>query len=956
MLFLHAILQSKIHLEQILIMRKLLLAALSLLILCGTITAQNLTDTIPFTSKVIHGVLPNGLTYYIQKNQEPKERADFYIIRDVGATLETDEEDGLAHFLEHMAFNGTKNFPGKGIIQMLERHGVDFGRSINAYTSLNETVYTLFNIPTNNANLIDSCLLVLHDWSRYLLLTEEELDAERGVITEEWRGRQNSSMRIRKQMAPVVFAGSPYATRTVIGDLNVIQNFKPETIRNFYQRWYRPNLEAIAIVGDIDPKAIEAKIIEMFSGIENPENEVPRPFIEIPAYSEPRFVCATDKEAGQTNISMQIVVPAPSNEYKNTYAYLYDDIAISLYSSMMNRRFSREEQKADAPFLSASAGIGTMARGYDYLGIGVLPRNGAENEVIALQEAWKMILQSFMYGFSEDEMNTIKASIKANLESEYKDQDKTTNNSYIEDILVHFLEGEPNMDFEVYYNYANKVLDQITIGDIMRVVTRIPNGGSTAIIITGPDAPHMTKEQAFGAISSIDAASIAPYADNTVKGELIDGELKGSPVVKEKRDKEVGAVKWKLANGATVIYKHADYEKESVDMRGISRGGHNRYADQDMPSISMLNGLIGSYGLGKFSQIDLTQKLAGIKARTNVSVSGDTESVTGSSTPKDLETLFKLIYLRFEEPRFDQDIHNVTMQKYLELIPTLKKDPSRMINDSLTMIMSSYSPRTTLLSEETINSVDINKIEEIYRDRFNGAKDFTFFFVGNAPEDSVRIFAEKYIGSIKAGKKDKKVEGNVHSPFGVTKRVIDIPMTNNKTSVFVNIAKRMKTSNRKVGYTHLILARLMNLRYTEDIREKEGGTYGVSVSQGSSASPVSKYTLSMSFDTDPEKAEHLKSLIYKGLDSVAMYGPSVEELDKIKKSMLNSYEQSKPHNSYVMNTVYNYYMNGYNPADPKNYEDIINSITVKDVQKHASKFMTKSDIIDILFNPVAPQE
>lgn len=931
-------------------MKKLLLTAFTL-IFCGALMAQNLTDTIPFTSKVVKGVLPNGLTYYIQKNQEPKDRADFYIIRNVGATLETDEEDGLAHFLEHMAFNGTKNFPGKGIINMLERHGVDFGRSINAYTSLNETVYTLFNIPTTDQTLIDSCLLVLHDWSRYLLLTEEELDAERGVITEEWRGRQNSSMRIRKQMMPVVFAGSPYANRTVIGDINVIQNFKPETIRNFYHRWYRPNLEAIAIVGDIDPKSIEEKIIAMFSSIENPENEVPRPFIAVPPYTEPRFVVATDKEATQTNINIQMIMPAPSAEYKNTYAYLYDNIVQSMFTSMMNRRFTREGQKPNAPFMSSSVGIGAVARGYDYFGLGILPRNGVDEEIKALEASWKMILQAFMYGFSEDELNNVKANIKSNLESAYKEQDKTSNNSYMEDILVNFLEDEPNMDFDVYYNFANKVLNEITVGDIMKRIPQMIQGSNTAIIVTGLDVPHMTKEQAFAVMNNIDASSITPYANNAVKGELIDGELKGSPVIKEKRDKEVGAVKWTLANGATVIYKHADYEKESVDLRGVSRGGHNRYADQDMPSITMMNGLISSYGLGKFNQMDLAQKLAGIQARCGVSVSGGTENVNGSTTPKDLETMFKLLYLRFEEPRFDKEIHDVTMQKYLELIPTMKKDPSSIMQDSLSLIMSNYSPRTVLLSEETINKVDINKIEEIYRDRFNGVKDFTFFIVGNAPEDSVKAYAEKYIGSIREGKKDKKVEGTVHSPFGITKKVIEVPMTDEKCSVIVNISKRMSTKNRKVSYTNLILARLLSLRYTEDIREKEGGTYGVQVQQGSSASPVSKYSLTMQFDCNPDRAEHLKNLIYKGIDSVAQSGPSAEELDKIKKSMLNSYEQSKNHNSYVLNTVYNYYMNGYNQADPKNYEDILESITVEDVMKHAARYTDKRDVIDIMFVP-----
>ncbi len=935
-------------------MKKLLSTAFMLLF-CGTLMAQNLTDTIPFTSKVLKGVLPNGLTYYIQKNQEPKERADFYIIRNVGATVETDEEDGLAHFLEHMAFNGTKNFPGKGIINMLERHGIEFGSGINAYTSMNETVYTLFDIPTTDQKLVDSCLLVLHDWSRYLLLTEEELDAERGVITEEWRGRQNSRMRIMNQTAPVIYAGSPYANRTVIGNIDVIQNFKPETIRNFYYKWYRPNLEAIAIVGDIDPKAIEAQIIEIFSSIENPENEIPRSFVEIPAYKEPRFVVATDKEATQTNINIQSILLECSPEYKNTYGYIYDNIVKSMFNSMMAQRFVREAQKPEAPFMSASAGFGDMARGYDYFALGVTPRAGVENEMKALQGAWTLVLQALRHGFSENELQIVKASMNSNLERAAKEQEKTSNASYMADILDNYLENEPNMDFEVYYNFCKKVLNEITPADVHRRVNELAQGGSTTVVITGPDAPHMTQEQAFGVINGINPATIAPYADNTVKGELIDGELQGSPVVKEKRDKVVGAVKWTLANGATVIYKHADYEKESVSLRGVSMGGHNRYGIEDIPSISYMNSLIGSYGLGKFSQMDLSQKLSGIHASCGVSVGGTSENVNGGSTPKDIETMFKLLYLRFEEPRFDKNIHDIVIKRNLELLPTQKNNPSKIISDTLSMIMSDYNPRNIIMGEEEIKSVDINRIEEIYRDRFDGVKDFTFFIVGNAPEEQVKEYAEKYIGSIKAGrKKEKVVKSDVHSPFGHTEKIIDIPMADPKTTVLVNISKRMKT-NRKSNYINFVLARVMDMRYLTDIREKEGGTYGVAVQQSSAKTPVSKYALTMNFDTDPDKAQHLKSLIYKGLDSVAQYGPTQEELDKIVKSILKSYEQTKPHNSYVMNNVYNYYMNGFDNSNPKYYEDIFNAITVKDVQKHAAKLVKNPDIVDLIFNPVAPK-
>ncbi len=920
---------------------------------CNVAFCQEDSDTIPFSSRVVMGTLPNGLTYFIQANSEPKNRADFYIIRKVGALVENDDQNGLAHFLEHMAFNGTDHFPDKGIINMLERHGVDFGRSINAYTTQTETVYTLFNIPTEDAPLIDSCLLVLHDWSHYLTLSAEEIDAERGVICEEWRTRNSASRRMSRQITPVMLKGSKYAERDVIGDTNIIKNFEPEVLRAFYYKWYRPDLEAIAIVGDIDPEMLEEKIRELFVTVPMPEDAEPLPRFDIPEHDEIYYVVATDKEATQVGINVITLLPPVDSDYQKSYGYLRENLLTSLIQYMINARMAEERQKPDAPFIVASIRKSPYIGDYDAYALNASARPGVEEQRRALEGVLRLSEQIQRFGFNEGELEAARAASLAGLESANKEKNKISNGNYMRDILAYFTDGDPIMEFDDYYNYAKRLYEEVTLEDIDALVQTWKTNRNMTVAFMGPeDEEYLTEEEVLDIIESVESdEEIEPYEDKEIEGELIEGELDGSYVVKEKRDKKIGAVEWRLSNGARVIYKHADYEKDQVALNAWSVGGYARYDIELLPAAHALSSFVEEYGLGNFSRSELRRKLAGINAGTSLRLGNEYERVSGNSTPKDVETMFQLLYLRFENPRFDSIVFKTQIDNMETMLASKSKNPNNIMSDSINRIFTDYNPRYIINDEETIKQITLERIDSIYHDRFRNASDFTFFIVGNVEEDTVRHLAERYIGSIGGLEKgDKLVYDDIKSPTGETKRVIELPFENNKASVFVNITKKMKES-RKNSYTDLFLSTILMYRYLDDIREKEGGTYGVQVSPEADSRP-SKYGLDIEFECDPDRAEYLKSLIYKGIDSIAEYGPTDEEVDKIRKNMLYSNEQSKAHNSHVMSVVYTYYTYGYDPDKPKYYEDVINAMTPKTIQKFTKKLLKKPDIIDLIFKPL----
>lgn len=934
-------------------MKKLfILLSLSCLLSIQGIFAQvNLQDPLPQDPTIVVGKLPNGITYYIRHNEEPKNRASFYIIRNAGALLENDDQDGLAHFLEHMAFQGTKNFPGKGIITTMERYGVAFGENVNAYTAHNETVYNLSSVPTENEALLDTCLMILHDWSYYLTLDDKEIDDERGVISEEWRTRRNAGFRMQKQLFPVMFKDSKYAIRDVIGSLDVIKNFDYQTIKDFYHKWYRTDLEAIAIVGDFDVKRMEQRIKDIFSSIPAIENPEPRPFFEIPAHDETYFVVATDKEAQSSNIQVMTILPETPAAQKNTHAYLKDNIIISFYNSMVRTRIGEIMQQANPPFLGGSIGFGGLVRGYNVYSVSTTAKPNQEE--LALETILTENERIKRYGFTNSELERMKTNMLVGLESAYKEKDKTDNESFIGDMQNHFLEQEPMVDFEYYYQFAKQIIPTITVEEVNAKAKEWNTGKNQVITITGPseDTKHLTREEAFAIMDKVAQAPVDPYHDAVNDTDLITEELAGSKIVKTKKLPQFDAVEWTLENGAKVVFRKADYEKDNVSLTSYSKGGTSLYDVDMLASADNAAGFTAAFGLGDFDAISLQKALTGKMASCSVNIGGMSEAVGGGSTPQDFETMLQLLYLRFEKPRFDKEVFASIMNRQEAMLPNIIKNPKKIMQDSLKMIMSNYSPRSLIFNEDYLKQIDLEKIEQVYRDRIKDASDFTFFIVGNIDEETVKPLVEKYIGSLKSEyRKENWRDNKVRGPKGKTVKEIELELETPKATVITNFSKDMKYSVYN-NICNNILSGILDLRYTENIREKEGGTYGVSVQPGVTREPYSSYSMTMSFDCDPDKAAHLKSLIYAETEKMMQQAPTQEEVSKVVSNMLKNREQSKNHNGYWMNALYSFYVSGINPADPKNFEDIVNKITPKDIQKFAQSLFKGADVVDMTFKP-----
>ncbi len=931
----------------------LLITAILFLLSLQNLNGQPVQGTYaPMDPEIRTGRLDNGLTYFIRHNSEPEKRASFYIIQNVGAILEEDNQNGLAHFLEHMAFNGTRNFPGKAVISSLEKHGVAFGRNINAYTGFDETVYNLSDVPVDKPGLIDTCLLILHDWSDFITLDEKEIDLERGVIAEEWRTSKNASRRMIFGVIPVVLKGSKYAERDIIGDLDIIRNFSYETLRSFYHDWYRTDLQAVAIVGDINVDEVEAKVKTLFSKIPAVQDPLPRVQQVVPGHNEPYYVLVTDREAPRTTVSLVMLREGVPPEKKDL-DYIRGNHIVSLMNSMMDARISELVQKAEPPFVSGYVSYGEYyARGYDAMSVSATARKN--EEASAFKAIYTEAERAVRYGFTNGELKRAKASMLSAYENLYKQKDKIDNDTYISGIQAYYLTGEPLTSIDFDYENLRQVLDGITAGEVTEKMRACMTEGNQTIIIQGlegDDVVHMSEKEALGIISDIKGAEISPYEDEEVAESLVGSELKGSPVVKSTSLPGLEAEEWILANNTRVIYRKADFEKDNVLLSAFSYGGISLLEDDQVLAANLLPTLSEMYGAGEFDNITLQKMMAGKQASVSVSLGETTESVAGTSTPRDLETMMQLLWLRFANPRFDSVAHNAIIGRYASLLANLEKDPQKIMSDSLNLITTGHHPRTPVLTSESVSSITLDEVRDIYTGRFSNASDFTFVIVGNIDREILQPLVEKYIGSLPAGSAGEKwIDRKIRQPRGKLSREISIPLTVPKASVYLVFSEEMKY--KPANYLGVdIIGAILDIVLTEKVREEQGGTYGVSVSLSSTKRPLASAGGIISFDCDPERATELKNIIHSEINNILKNGPSEENLSKAVKNMIKTREENRLHNSYWLNTISRYYSYGINSNDPRNFDDILLSFTVGDIKKIASKVFKKADVADIVFVP-----
>ena len=855
-----------------------------------------------------------------------------------------------------MAFNGTEHFEGKGIINTLEKHGVAFGADINAGTGQDQTVYMLMDVPASEPGLLDTCLLILNDWSNYLLLTEEEIDAERGVIKEEWRTRRTAQWRLQQGSMPYIFPNSKYAERDVIGSLDVIENFEYDALRDFYHKWYRTDLQAIAMAGDFDADEMETKVKAPFSKIPAVENPAERPLFEIPEQEGLLFGLVTDKEASQTLIQYLIrhkkTSMAPESIMDHREGYIQD-----LFGDMMGQRVSELLQKGEPPFVFGAVEYGDFVRGYEVFSMYLAPK--PNEEALGLTGLLTELERAKRYGFTQSELERAKSEILTRWEKKYNERDKISNDEYIQDYIGNYLFKDAYLSADQGYMLAQALLPTITVEDFnLRMKTWL-EGPNQSLVITGPKGEghiHLTEAEAMAVFQGVAEAEIEPYEEEELAESLVTEELPLAAITATKNLETFDAVEWTLENGARVIFRHADYEKDEIQIRGYSVGGESLYADAYVPSADMMTSLTGFYGVGDFDATSLQKMLTGKNVELNMQLGSLNEGLSGKTTPKDLETLMQLLYLSFNHPRFDEAAHKAIMARYNALVENLGNNPQKIMGDSLNLILTNYHPRTRVLDMEFLGDIDLKMIEEIYRDRYTDASDFFFVIVGNVDEETLKPLVQKYIGAIPdLDRTETWVDRKVREPQGVVEKDIAMALETPKSNVNIVINQPMDYSPYNMQVMNVIEG-ILDLRFTESIREEEGGTYGVRIGNTLERLPIGKARMQISFDCDPERADDLQAKVFVELEKLAKEGPSAEDLSKTVGNMLKNREQSKEHNSYYLNSIYGYYVHGINYDDPANYEDILNGLTTKDVKKVMKAFYKKPNLVDVVFKPLPVEE
>ena len=910
-------------------------------------SAQQQMPPIPTDPNVRIGKLENGLTYYIRHNELPKDRADFYIAQKVGSILEEENQRGLAHFLEHMCFNGTTNFPGKGIINWLESIGVKFGENLNAYTSVEETVYNIDNVPVIRDGIVDSCLLILHDWANDLTLAEAEIDNERGVIHEEWRTGQGAMMRMYEQTLPKVFEGSKYGHRLPIGTIEVIDNFPYQALRDYYEKWYRPDQQGIIVVGDIDVDKVEAKIKELFSPIEMPANAAERKYEPVPDNKEPIITIAKDKEQPSTMIYIWHKHPATPNEAKGNLGYLVQNYLFSMIESMLNARLEELRQSANPPFIAAAAQEGDFLLAKTtqaFAGLAISKEDGIPTAISALV---REIERARKFGFTASEYARAKADYLRLLESAYNERENKENEEYVQEYVDNFLDNEPIPGIEAEYAIMNQLVPNIPVEAINSILPQLIKNENIVINVFGPDKEGMvypTEAEILDILNKTKAEEITAYVDKVSDEPLMKEAPKAGKIVKTEAG-PFGSTALTLSNGVRVVVKNTDFKADEIRMRAFSPGGTSVFGTKEVLQLKMLNSVAGLGGLGNFSNVDLEKVLAGKKVSISATISGLSESLGGSCSPKDFETLMQLVYLSFTAPRMDDAAFESFKQRTKASLANQEANPMTALTDTLQKELYGNHPMAGRIKAEMVDQINYNRIMEMYKDRFQEAGDFTFLFVGNINLEEAKPLIETYLGglpTINRKENFKDIEMDIQK--GAHKNVFEKQMETPKATV-ISIITGNCEYNLKNILMMSILSQTMDMVYTETIREKEGASYGVRAIGELSKYPKDEALLQIIFDTDPAKREKMEQIVMTELQKVTQEGPRPEHLAKVKEFMLNKHLENEKENSYWVSQLTQYYW--YNIDMDSNYEKLVNEITVEDVKKFAKALLNQGNIIEV---------
>ena len=905
---------------------------------------------LPLDSAVRMGKLSNGLTYYIRHNEWPEQRANFYIAQKVGSVQEDDDQRGLAHFLEHMCFNGTTHFPGNSLKTYLESIGVKFGENLNAYTSFDETVYNIDNVPViTNPQSIDSCLLILHDWSHDLLLEDKEIDKERGVINEEWRMRSSAGQRMYEKALPILFEGSKYAHRMPIGTMDIVMNFPYEAIRSYYKKWYRPDLQAIIVVGDVDVDAVEEKIKTIFADIQPaPADAAVREYYTVPDNSEPIFTIQSDKEQQRSQLYIMWKHEAMSREMRGTTLNYMLDYVVGAINSMLSTRLSEILLKADAPFTGAQISFNgdyLVTNGKSACTLVTSFKDGAHQP--ALTAAYRELLRACRHGFTVTEYERFREEYKAGIENMYKSRNKISNSSYVNEYVRHFLDNVAAPGIEWEHTNLIQFADAISLEVINQTVMQQEE---CAPVIFGmmpakDDITYPTKEEILDIMKAVEAEEIEAYKEEVSSDPILDDStLKGSPV-KKQAAAEFGFTKLTLKNGINIYYRKTDFTPNSITMNALSWGGTSLYSDEQYLDADNAGG-ISLGGWGNFSAIEMGKKLAGKQVSVSPSISTRSESMSGSCVKKDFETMMQLTYLAFTAPRKDEEVFQSTMARTKTALANAELEPTTALQDTIISVFYRNHIRALRTKVEDIDRINYDNMLRIYRERFANAADFTFFFIGDIEIDSLRPMMEKYIGSLPVTK-DKKE----------TYKMIDMKMTKGQITnvfekeqetpssltIFVYQAQVKNTQKNRLAVN--FLKQILQMVFTESVREDEGGAYSVGVGSSINDYPEELATIQIQLPTAPEKRQYMTEIIYKGVADMVGNGPTAEQVQKVREYMLRSHDENIKTNGYWLSAIISKVTENKNFVD--GYKEAVENLTAKDIQDMARTIFNSGNRIEV---------
>ncbi len=919
--------------------------------LATPITAQKNAEKLPIDPQVRIGRLKNGLTYYIRHNAEPEKKVNFYIAQKVGSIQEEDNQRGLAHFLEHMCFNGTKNFPGKGLINYLETIGVTFGVNLNAYTSIDETVYNISDVPVETSGAIDSCLLILHDWADGLTLDGEEIDKERGVIHEEWRQSSNATSRMFEQVLPIVYQGEKYAYRMPIGTMEVIDNFPHQALRDYYEKWYRPDLQGIIVVGDIDVDDIEKKIKKTFKKIKKAKKASERVYTPVPDNKELIFAQGTDKEQQHYTLQLYHKYDVTPREKRNTKEFLWQSTIMSMVANMVNERFSEIAMKKNPPYLGAGVGYGSFlvsgTKNAFYLATACKVDKIGESLLGSLAE----FERAKRYGFTEGELQRQKAAMLTALKNVYAERNKISNDARAQEYIKHFLDNTSIMSVDDNCAILSDIVNNITLDDANAVLPAICTKENRVALSLAPandSIKYPTKGLMEALLSAMEKMPLTPYVDATNDAPLLEKAPEGGKILSTEEGLW-GSKVWTLSNGIKVVVKATDFKADEITLKGISYGGTSRYPDSDRVNLALFGSVAQLGGVGNFDAMQLSKKLAGSTAEAYVGTTSYNDVAEGACTPQDLEEMLQLLYLRFTAPRKDTAALEGFKTRMYGSLKDRNLNPTTALSDTLNKAIYCGHPRMEPLRAIDVDSIDYDRILQIYYDRLGDAGDFTFVIVGNVEEESLKPLVEKYLGSLPSnGRKETLYDHKIGMRKGVYinnfTRKMETP-----TGTEVIIYSGDMEANLQNSIKMSFLQQIMTLVYTEEVREKEGGTYGVGVKGEIEQLPKGTFDFAIQFNMAPERREELTKIIIAEFEKVATQGPAQEHIEKVRSYTLKIFEEQKKENAAWMDWLLSFYF--FEQDRYTRFEEMVKAVTAEDIKQFAAYILEQGNFIEVSMVP-----